>query len=62
MWGEKKGLFLLGGFISLVILGYGLYDYIFQPKTISLVNVSYDSTRELYSDYDKVLVYWLNHQ
>jgi sulfate/thiosulfate transport system substrate-binding protein len=46
-------------FTSLVILGLGLSLKLAPAKEISLLNVSYDPTRELYDDYDKVFAaYW----
>jgi len=44
---------------SLVILTLGLGVTLAQAKQVSLLNVSYDPTRELYEDYNKVFAdYW----
>jgi len=44
---------------SLVILVLGLGSTLAPAKQVSLLNVSYDPTRELYDDYDKVFTdYW----
>ena len=44
---------------SLVVLGLGLSITLAPAKQISLLNVSYDPTRELYDDYDNIFAaYW----
>src|SRR6202050_4381083 len=44
---------------SLVILVLGFSATFAQAKQVSLLNVSYDPTRELYEDYNKVFAdYW----
>jgi sulfate/thiosulfate-binding protein len=46
-------------FITFLAIVFGLAASLAHAKQISLLNVSYDPTRELYEDYDKVFAdYW----
>jgi sulfate transport system substrate-binding protein len=45
--------------LLLIIFAFGLTISLAPAKTVALLNVSYDPTRELYDDYDKVFAdYW----